>query len=86
MDELTVKTEFLNKLLKELKKRDVEEVSFEFLIGSCFPTVMDNIKNEMRKQHAMGYAEGLRSCTSTSDVEVRPIDESEETSEPTLLQ
>lgn len=86
MDELKVKTDFLAKILKELKNRKVDEVSFEFLIGSCFPTVMDNIKNEMRRQHAMGYAEGLRGSTSTSDVEVRPIDESEGIQETMQLQ
>lgn len=86
MDKLMVETQILDKIVKELKKRRIKEVSFEFVVGSCFPTALENIKTELHRQHAMGYAEGLRSNTSTSDVEVRPIDESEETSEPTPAQ
>ena len=58
MDKITTKMETLTKVYKILKKNNIEEVSFEFLVGSCFPNVMDNIKEEMRRQYTMGYVEG----------------------------
>lgn len=63
MDKITVKYGMLKKIMKQLKQmnfKDNDEVSFEFLIGSCFPDVYNNIKEEMKRQHAMGYAEGLK--------------------------
>lgn len=69
MDKLMVETEILNKIIKELKHRKIKEVSFEFLVGSCFPTALENIKSEMRRQHAMGYAEGLKNSSTTENAE-----------------
>ena len=60
MDKITTKMETLTKVYKILKKNHIEEVSFEFLVGSCFPNVMDNIKEEMRRQYTMGYMEGQK--------------------------
>ena len=60
MNELKVEVAFLDKIVKQLKKDKVKEVSFEFLVGSCFPNVLENIKTELRRQHALGYAEGLK--------------------------
>lgn len=60
MDKITTKMETLTKVYKILKKNHIEEVSFEFLVGSCFPNVMDNIKEEMRRQYTMGYVEGRK--------------------------
>ena len=60
MDKITTKMETLTKVYKILKKNHIEEVSFEFLVGSCFPNVMDNIKEEMRRQYTMGYVEGQK--------------------------
>ena len=60
MDKITTKMETLTKVYKILKKNNIEEVSFEFLVGSCFPNVMDNIKEEMRRQYTMGYMEGQK--------------------------
>lgn len=60
MDKITTKMETLTKVYKILKKNNIEEVSFEFLVGSCFPNVMDNIKEEMRRQYTMGYVEGQK--------------------------
>ena len=37
----------------------MQEISFEFLVGSLFPNVLTNIKEALRIQHAQGYAEGL---------------------------
>lgn len=60
MDKITTKMETLTKVYKILKKNNINEVSFEFLVGSCFPNVMDNIKEEMRRQYTMGYVEGQK--------------------------
>ena len=60
MNKLVVERKKIEKICKSLKERKVEEVSFEFLIGSCFPHALDNIKEEMRRQHALGYAEGIK--------------------------
>jgi len=60
---ITVSFEKLEKIYKRLKKDKVKEVSFEFLVGSCFPHIMHNIKEEMKRQYTMGYAEGLKDKT-----------------------
>ena len=63
MDKITVPYGKLKKIMKQLKQmnfQDKDEVSFEFIIGSCFPDIYNNIQEEMRRQHAMGYAEGLK--------------------------
>ena len=60
MNELTVKLETLEKICKMLKKNKTKEVSVEFLIASCFPHVLDNIKEEMRRQYTEGSVNGLK--------------------------
>ena len=63
MDKITVKYGFLKKVIKNFEKinpTDDTEVSFEYLVGSCFPDIMENIKKEMRRQYTMGYAEGSK--------------------------
>ena len=60
MNKITVSREKFNKVYEIIKKQKLKEISFEFLVGSCFPDVMNNIKEEMRRQHAQGYAEGLK--------------------------
>lgn len=37
----------------------MKEITFEFLVGSCFPEIMNNIKEEMRRQYTLGYTAGL---------------------------
>lgn len=60
MDKITVDIEKLDTIMKVLHDTNTKEVSFEFLVGSCFPKILTNIKEEMKRQHAMGYAEGLK--------------------------
>lgn len=64
MEHITVNVKTLDKIYKIIKEKNITEVPFEFLIGSCFPNIMDNIKTEMKRQHAMGYAEGLKESDS----------------------
>ena len=58
MESITTKMETLEKVYKMAKKSGVKEVSFEFLVGSCFPNIMDNIKEELRRQYTIGFIEG----------------------------
>lgn len=50
--------EYYDKLPEPLP-RDKRLVSFEYIIGSFFPQVMDNIRAEMTRQYALGYEAGL---------------------------
>lgn len=59
MDKLVVNTEKVGKIYKFLKEKNIEEVSFECLVGSCFPNVFDNIQKEIRHQYTQGFADGL---------------------------
>ena len=36
------------------------EISFEFLIGTFFPNVYNNIQSALKKEHTGGYIEGLK--------------------------
>lgn len=58
MDHITTSLETLEKVYKMAKKSGVKEVSFEYVVGSCFPKIMDNIRTEMRRQYTIGYAAG----------------------------
>lgn len=60
IDDLKVDAKKLHKIDKIVKENNMKEVSFEFLIGSCFPKALQNIKEEMRRQYTLGYTEGLK--------------------------
>lgn len=60
IDDLKVDIEKFNKIVKAIRKTEMKEVSFEFLVGSCFPKALDNIKEEMRRQYTLGYVEGQK--------------------------
>lgn len=58
---LTCSFKKLKKIVNHLKRAGMtnsSEIHFEFLVGSCFPNVLENIKAEMMNQHSKGYAEG----------------------------
>lgn len=59
MDKLVVSTEKVGKIYNFLKEKNIEEVSFECLVGSCFPNVYGNIQKEIRQRYTQGYADGL---------------------------
>lgn len=54
-----VKVTKIEKICEILRDNKVEETSFEFVIGSLFPKVYENIKEELRRQYTLGYAAGL---------------------------
>ena len=61
--DITVKYKTLKNMVKALEKinpTDDTDVSFEFIVGSCFPSIFDNIKKEMHAQYTAGYVAGLR--------------------------
>ena len=60
IDDLKIDIEKFNKIVKAIRKSEMKEISFEFLIGSCFPHVLQNIKEEMRRQYTLGYVEGQK--------------------------
>ena len=60
IDDLKIDIEKFNKVVKAIRKNNMKEVSFEFLVGSCFPKAFDNIKEEMRRQYTLGYVEGQK--------------------------
>ena len=60
IDDLHVSYEKFHKLHTKVKELNMKEISFEFLVGSCFPKAYDNIKEEMRRQYTLGYIEGQK--------------------------
>lgn len=60
IDDLKIDIEKFNKIVKAIRKNNMKEVSFEFLVGSCFPKALENIKEEMRHQYTLGYVEGQK--------------------------
>ena len=60
IDDLKVDAKKLHKIDKIVKDTNMKEVSFEFLVGSCFPKALQNIKEEMRRQYTLGYTKGLK--------------------------
>ena len=60
IDDLHVSYEKFRKIYKKTKELGMKELSFEFLVGSCFPKALENIKEEMRRQYTLGYAEGRK--------------------------
>lgn len=46
---------------------DEIQISFEYLIGSFFPEVVENINTEMNKQYTRGYLDGRKECEDNAD-------------------
>ena len=60
IDDLHVSYEKFQKMYKKIKELHMKEIPFEFLIGSCFPNALENIKQEMRRQYTLGYSQGRK--------------------------
>ena len=58
MEEITVSFEKLEHLYKLAKKGKLQNVRFELVMSALFPDVYDNIREEMARQHTLGYIEG----------------------------
>lgn len=55
----SVKLSTFKKAIKQIERRIAPEkdceISFEFIIGSFFPKIMDNIKQEFTRNYLEGY-------------------------------
>lgn len=63
MDKITVKYGLFKKVfnaLEETKPTDDTDISFEYIVGSCFPNIYDNIKQKIFSQYTQGYLDGLK--------------------------
>ena len=60
MEHITVDKKTFDKMANAINKHNMKEITFEFIVGSCFPHIMDNIKEEMRRQYTLGYIEGQK--------------------------
>ncbi len=65
MEHITVNRETFDKMTQAIHKHDMKEIAFEFIVGSCFPNIMNNIKEEMRRQYTLGYVEGQKNQDET---------------------
>lgn len=63
MDHITVDFEKFEALYKIAKRKGLKELTFEFVVGSCFPDIFNNVQEEMRRQFTMGYIAGQRKET-----------------------
>lgn len=60
LDDLVIEYKKFKKVYQAIKDHNIKEISFEFLVGSCFPSALQNIKEEMRRQYTLGYTAGLK--------------------------
>lgn len=60
LKQITTDIATLKQVYKIAKQKHLKTVNFEFIVGSCFPNILKNIKEEMQLQHAQGYVEGLK--------------------------
>lgn len=55
----TIKLSSLERMIRQIKKeiapRKDCDLSFEFIIASCFPKIMDNIKDAFTQNYIAGY-------------------------------
>jgi hypothetical protein len=59
MNKIITKLGQLRKIVKKLDKLDDNtDITFEFLLTALFPSVWNNIQEEMRNQYTRGYLQG----------------------------
>lgn len=61
MDNITTTFKDLENVYQFAKWHDLDEIRFEFIMSALFPDIYQNIKEEMMRQHALGFAEGRKS-------------------------
>lgn len=72
---ITVDFKTFQKVYQAAKRARLKEVTFEFIIASCFPDIANNIKQELRRQHACGYTEGLKAAEAENHIKGEMKDE-----------
>ena len=60
------------KLHRDLSDKSSEEIhlSFEFLVGSCFPDIITNIKESLSDAQRMGYIQGFQDGQNLKNSEI----------------
>ena len=69
LSDLVIEYKKFKKVYQAIKDHNIKEISFEFLVGSCFPNALQNIKEEMRRQYTLGYTEGLKERKQNNEKE-----------------
>lgn len=59
MDKIVTSREKFDKIKRIIYRQDLQEISFDFIVGSLFPDIYDNIKQRLKFAHAQGYMDGL---------------------------
>lgn len=68
-----VELRFLKKMIHKLTQngfKDDDLLSFEFLVGSCFPDAYDTLQETIRTQYTYGYIQGLTESGNLVDKEL----------------
>lgn len=70
---ITVSFGKLKKITESLEKTHMKNndlVSFEYVVGSCFPNVFENIQTEIRAAYTQGYIDGINAKEEMSNNDV----------------
>lgn len=66
MNEDKIKLRHLRKIVDKMKEFSGDtDITFEFLLVACFPTIWNNIKEAMNKKYTEGYIQGLEDGKKT---------------------
>lgn len=59
----------LESMVESIKKQphlkdrlDEVEISFEYLVGSLFPSILTNVRDEINNAYTQGYLQGYKEC------------------------
>ena len=73
LEQITVKYGKLKKMMKALEQinpTDDTDINFEFVVGSCFPNILENIKKALHTQYTKGYLTGLKEGKETDNTKL----------------
>lgn len=65
MEHMTVSRKTFDKVCDIVKKNNLEEITFELIVGSCFPDAYENMQNRLKEEHTKGYIEALASIKTS---------------------
>lgn len=54
-----------------LEDKEEIQVSFEYIVGSLFPDILDNIKDEITKSYIQGYNDGIKNKENENQISDR---------------
>ena len=69
MDNIVVSFEKFEHLYNLAKDGNLKQLRFELVMSALFPDILDNIKEEMSRQHTLGYIEGQKSIEQNFDTD-----------------